>query len=1071
MSEVPSRIPQIGDPVRVRGTAWVVTGIDPTFDPDKPRRNHVVTLRSIGEDDRGASKKVIWEIEPGRAVLDRFEIPVPKAGGWDRPDHLDAFLRAVQWGSVTNADQSILEAPFRSGIDLKTYQLEPLVRALDMSRALLLIADDVGLGKTIEAGLVLQEFILRHRVGNCLIVCPASLVEKWQIEMRERFGIEFRVLDTAYEREVAKTRGRHVNPLRSYPWLVTSIDWMKRDERFDLIDAAVQGREPDEYPRPFDMLIVDEAHLAAPAGKNYPTDSQRTTLIDHFGAYFQHRLFLTATPHNGHPESFWTLLALLDRVRFQRDIEPTDADSERTMVRRLKRHVKAVDPTAPFPDRVILPIAVTPTAEEANGYDLLDRYLDELKSLNPSGPARSAVRFMAETLRKRFLSSPAAFARTIGEHAKTIANRGVNVTTVSETVIEDAIDRAGDSFADDDAAEEALDVAVERTSIAIRVNDTTQDLLDDLIDWGNAHGAGQTGRATALLDLIEETCKADGEWSDGRLIVFTEYRDTHKWLTDRLISAGVPRERIASMYGGMPPDQRSAVAQLFNREPGDQPAESAEGADLERLAGCDRRVRVLLATDTASEGIDLQRHCHDLLHFDVPYNPSRMEQRNGRIDRHGQPHPTADIHIYRTSGTSAFARDTGLESRIAEKLATIAADVGSANPLLLDELQRAHQQSLLEGTSDAIDAYDRTAASRAAQVQVEEGVLELRRRLAQADTRLAKSRDRLGATPEGTAHLVAAALEIAGEPALVPGRVEGTWALPGGDTAPGLSPEWTDAIPELLDRMTGQRRLVTFDPAKAGAAPQPVLLHLNHPFVAHAAALLRAQTWARTTATRLSRTTVRTYAPDEVDDVNIEPGDIVAVAHARVLVTGGTHLGEDATVLHEDVVARAARHRNGRWAQISTDKAADAAWAARLDGVPADPDRMIELWSGVATPLSENLTSRAQTVAEQLAETLRTNQDREINALREDAQRIREQMRTRVAELADLLENRLEVWEKEEKDQMRRNLDALRRRLDTIDQDIDRDIEAIAHRYDDIDTFVMPVALTFLAPEGDTDGQ
>ena len=188
-------------------------------------------------------------------------------------------------------------------------------------------------------------------------------------------------------------------------------------------------------------------------------------------------------------------------------------------------------------------------------------------------------------------------------------------------------------------------------------------------------------------------------------------------------------------------------------------------------------------------------------------------------------------------------------------------------------------------------------------------------------------------------------------------------------------------------------------------------------------------------------------------------------------MTGGTHLGEDATVLHEDVVARAARHRNGRWAQISTDKAADAAWAARLDGVPADPDRMIELWSGVATPLSENLTSRAQTVAEQLAETLRTNQDREINALREDAQRIREQMRTRVAELADLLENRLEVWEKEEKDQMRRNLDALRRRLDTIDQDIDRDIEAIAHRYDDIDTFVMPVALTFLAPEGDTDGQ
>ena len=140
----------------------------------------------------------------------------------------------------------------------------------------------------------------------------------------------------------------------------------------------------------------------------------------------------------------------------------------------------------------------------------------------------------------------------------------------------------------------------------------------------------------------------DGDWNDERVIVFTEYRDTHKWLGDLLKSAGVPKERLASMYGGMPPEQRSAVAQVFNRAPGTASEATEEGgeADLERVAGCDRRVRILLATDTASEGIDLQRFCHDLLHFDVPYNPSRMEQRNGRIDRHGQKHPTADIHTF-----------------------------------------------------------------------------------------------------------------------------------------------------------------------------------------------------------------------------------------------------------------------------------------------------------------------------------------------------------------------------------------------------------------------------------------
>jgi hypothetical protein len=170
------RLAQLGDAVRLRGSTWVVTHVDPP-EPGPPGTNHIVTLRSIGEDDQGAAAKLVWEVEPQRSVLDKFDIPTPVVGKWDDPSRLDAFLRAVRWGSVTNADQDMLEAPYRSGIDLKTYQLEPLVRALDMSRALLLIADDVGLGKTIEAGLILQEFILRHRIRNALIVCPAGLVE------------------------------------------------------------------------------------------------------------------------------------------------------------------------------------------------------------------------------------------------------------------------------------------------------------------------------------------------------------------------------------------------------------------------------------------------------------------------------------------------------------------------------------------------------------------------------------------------------------------------------------------------------------------------------------------------------------------------------------------------------------------------------------------------------------------------------------------------------------------------------------------------------------------------------
>lgn len=1047
----------------------MVTHVEPA-EVGPPGTNHVVTLRSIGEDDQGAAQQLVWEVEPQRSVLDQFEIPTPMAGGWDDPERLDAFLRAVRWGSVTNADQDMLEAPYRSGIDLKTYQLEPLVRALDMSRALLLIADDVGLGKTIEAGLILQEFILRHRIRNALIVCPAGLVEKWQIEMRERFGVEFRVLDTAYEREVARTRGRHVNPIKSYPWLVTSIDWLKRPERQDMLHAAIAGKEPDEFPRPFDLLILDEAHLAAPAGANIPVDSNRTQLIDWFGAYFEHRLFLTATPHNGHRQSFWALLSLLDRVRFpSRELEPTDADVERSMVRRLKEHVRLVDPTAPFPVREIHALPVSPKSAEVDGYELLGDYLARLKDLNPQGMSKGAVRFMSATLRKRFLSSPAAFANTIVEHAKTIQNKGRNL---SEQKIADLIDKAADSFTNDDEAAEAAAEAVRATSTVINVDEQVLRMLVQLVAWGGSHRSTQTGRLEALAGLIERVCKTeDGDWGDGRLIVFTEYRDTHKWLGDLLKSAGVPKERIASMFGGMPPDQRSAVAQVFNRQPGDSAeASAATGleATLERVAGCDRRVRVLLATDTASEGIDLQMFCHNLLHFDVPYNPSRMEQRNGRIDRHGQQHPTADIHTFVAVPSTTLGRDTKLENDISRKLATVAADVRSVNPLFQDDLKRAHESALAARDDQALARYDALVAERRAKTEVAEGVEQLRRTMKEADRRLTLTRGRLDATPTTIAHLVQTALDLAGQPSLVPAVEPSLYALPGGGGTAGLSPEWTDSIPELVDRMDGSRRLVTFEPEGARPAPGPILLHMNHPFVAHAAALLRAQVWTRTTTDRLSRVTARTYDVAQVPSNVDGRGDLVVVAHARVIVTGGTHTdADDAKVLHEDVVARAARFRNGRWAQLRTDKATDLLYAARTERVPDDPDAVLDEWKGVADDLSANVTSRAQDVADSLAGALKRNQERETKALREDAERIQKGIRKRIDEIkAQLDDIGLRLWDDAEKAQLERNFDVLRRRMDTIRDDIDSEISAVEARYDDLDTFVMPIALTFLHPAG-----
>jgi len=204
---------------------------------------------------------VIWELEPGARILEKAGLP--KVGEFDEPRRVDAFLDAVRWGAATNADVQALQAPFRSGIAIEDYQLDPLVRGLQMPRVNLLIADDVGLGKTIEAGLVAQELLLRHRARTILIVCPASLQLKWQAEMQEKFGLEFRVVDTSYLKELRRSRGIHANPWSSFPRLITSMDWLKSEIPLRFMRDAIPP--VPSYPRTFDLLIVDEAHNVAPS--------------------------------------------------------------------------------------------------------------------------------------------------------------------------------------------------------------------------------------------------------------------------------------------------------------------------------------------------------------------------------------------------------------------------------------------------------------------------------------------------------------------------------------------------------------------------------------------------------------------------------------------------------------------------------------------------------------------------------------------------------------------------------------------------------------------------------------
>jgi hypothetical protein len=192
-------VPEIGQLAIVRKRPFVITEIIPSApglsgSGELTKANHLIKLSSVEDDGLGEELQVIWELEPGTTVHEKSTLPNPDS--FDHPKRLQAFLDAVRWGAISQADDKALQSPFRSAIEVDEYQLDPVVRALSMPRVNLLIADDVGLGKTIEAGLVVQEMILRHRVRTVLIICPSSLQLQWHEEMRDKFGLEFRIIDS-----------------------------------------------------------------------------------------------------------------------------------------------------------------------------------------------------------------------------------------------------------------------------------------------------------------------------------------------------------------------------------------------------------------------------------------------------------------------------------------------------------------------------------------------------------------------------------------------------------------------------------------------------------------------------------------------------------------------------------------------------------------------------------------------------------------------------------------------------------------------------------------------------------
>jgi hypothetical protein len=278
--------PQVGQVVRVRSRQYLVEDVVP---PPEAEHQTLVRLSCLDDDAQGVPLEILWERELDAQVVDGSSWKSVAARGFDEPRMFAAYLHAQRWGCVTSTNPRLFQAPYRAGIDVKAYQLEPLRKALELPRVNLFIADDVGLGKTIEAGLILREMLMRQKVRRVVVSAPPSVVLQWRDELDARFGLRFEIFDREYVARRRREQGFGVNPWNSHTRFIISHALLREEE------YAAPLRDWLGVFSPGSMLILDEAHHAAPSsGSKYAIDSKFTKTVRSVAERFEHRLFLSA---------------------------------------------------------------------------------------------------------------------------------------------------------------------------------------------------------------------------------------------------------------------------------------------------------------------------------------------------------------------------------------------------------------------------------------------------------------------------------------------------------------------------------------------------------------------------------------------------------------------------------------------------------------------------------------------------------------------------------------------------------------------------------------------------------
>jgi superfamily II DNA or RNA helicase len=569
---------RIGDRVRVRRQRWRVVEV----------RSHeaceLLTLIGLGPLNGGKERRILTPFDLVESLAPAERLRIVGLPRWRR--------RCRDWLGENRAAGDLQTArPAR--IDLLPHQLEPALALVRGRGSRVLIADAVGLGKTIQAGLIVAELRARGAADRVLILTPAGLRDQWATELSDRFDLGFTIVDMGETRRRATELPIGLNPWSTMPSVIASIDYVKRPE---VVPALAACR--------WDVVVVDEAHAATRGSERYHAVSslcQRAPFV----------VLLTATPHNGDRAAFESLCAL------------GSLEHDRLLVFRRDRHEVALGA-----GRCVHRVAVASTREELHMHQLLARFTHAVRT--ERGDDRAAWLALA-TLHKRALSS----ARSLEE---TVERRLAGLPTSAGESFQQMSLPLADAWGELDSSDEAPLWA----SPALDDVDRERRMLGRLAAAARAAASSESklGRLVRLLRRLARY----GEPA----IVFTEYRDTLAHVQQKLPA------QCAVLHGGLTRDERRTALEDFQRG----------------------RRTILLATDAGSEGLNLHQGCRVVINLELPWNPMRLEQRIGRVDRIGQ--------LRRVHAFNLIARDTGemqLFERLKVRIARARQDIGAADPL------------------------------------------------------------------------------------------------------------------------------------------------------------------------------------------------------------------------------------------------------------------------------------------------------------------------------------------------------------------------------------------------------